>query len=74
MLANRDVLFKYLNKNLVFVATVTPRAPEAMGAAVPEESTLVAYVIDTITGRIIHRVTHPAMQGPIHAVSSLGAF
>lgn len=69
MLPNRDVLFKYLNKNLVFVATVTPRAPGLVGAANPEESTMVAYLIDTVTGRILHRVAHPNTQGPVHAVS-----
>lgn len=41
-----------------------------MGAAIPEDSTLVAYLIDTITGRILHRVSHPNMQGPVHAVSN----
>lgn len=70
ILSNRDVLFKYLNKNLVFVATVSPRASGLVGAAIPEESTLVAYLIDTITGRILHRVSHPNMQGPVHAVSN----
>lgn len=70
VLPNRDVLFKYLNKNLVFVATVTPRAPGLVGAANPEESTMVAYLIDTVTGRILHRVAHPNMQGPVHAVVS----
>lgn len=70
ILSNRDVLFKYLNKNLVFVATVSPRASGLVGAAIPEDSTLVAYLIDTVSGRILHRVSHPNMQGPVHAVSN----
>lgn len=71
VLPNRDVLFKYLNKNLVFVATITPKAPGLVGAANPEESIMVAYLIDTVSGRILHRVSHPNMQGPVHAVSNL---
>lgn len=71
VLPNRDVLFKYLNKNLVFVATVSPKDKDLVGAANPEESTMVAYLIDTVSGRILHRISHPNMQGPVHAVSNL---
>ncbi|CAM6003737.1 unnamed protein product [Sphagnum balticum] len=67
VLGNREVLFKYLNKNMIFVATVTPKSVGLLGAASPEDSTVVAYLIDTVTGRILHRVTHPSMQGPVHA-------
>jgi hypothetical protein len=70
VLGNREVLFKYLNKNMIFVATVTPKSAGLLGAASPEDSTVVAYLIDTVTGRILHRVTHPSMQGPVHAVLS----
>ncbi|CAM6050215.1 unnamed protein product [Sphagnum compactum] len=70
VLGNREVLFKYLNKNMIFVATVTPKSVGLLGAASPEDSTVVAYLIDTVTGRILHRVTHPSMQGPVHAVLS----
>ncbi|KAG0624001.1 hypothetical protein M758_3G216900 [Ceratodon purpureus] len=70
VLPNRDVLFKYLNKNLVFVATVTPKNKDVVGTANPEDSTLVAYLIDTVSGRILHRISHPNMQGPVHAVVS----
>jgi len=31
---------------------------------------LVVYLIDTVTGRILHRVTHHGSQGPVHAVFS----
>ncbi|KAL0338539.1 UNVERIFIED_CONTAM: ER membrane protein complex subunit [Sesamum angustifolium] len=36
----------------------------------PDESSLVVYVIDTVTGRILHRMTHHGSQGPIQAVFS----
>ncbi|CAM6116723.1 unnamed protein product [Calypogeia fissa] len=70
ILGNRDALYKFLSKNLIFVATVTPKAALHIGDATPEEAGLVAYLIDTVTGRIIHRVSHPSMQGPVHAVFS----
>ncbi|KAL3700569.1 hypothetical protein R1sor_018591 [Riccia sorocarpa] len=68
VLSSRDVLYKYLNKNTIFVATVTPKAAQHIGDATPEEAGLVAYLIDTVTGRVLHRVTHPSVQGPVHAV------
>eukprot|EP00897_Mesotaenium_endlicherianum_P002317 jgi/Mesen1/2112/ME000151S01365 len=69
ILGDRDVLYKYLSKNLLFVATVTPPKRTAGGVPpVPEETALVAYLIDTVTGAILHRVTHVGMQGPVHAV------
>ncbi len=71
VLGNQEVLFKYLNKNMIFVATVTPKSGGLSGAASPEDSTVVASLIDSVTGQILHRVTHPSMQGPVHAVLSL---
>lgn len=68
ILGNRDALYKYLSKNLIFVATVTPKAAQHIGAATPEEAGMVAYFIDTVTGRILYRVSHPSMQGPVTAV------
>ncbi|KAK9142696.1 hypothetical protein Syun_012096 [Stephania yunnanensis] len=70
VLADQDVMYKYISQNLLFVATVAPKAAGEIGSANPEESWLVAYLIDSITGRILHRVTHPACQGPVHAVFS----
>ncbi|WCJ29438.1 ER membrane protein complex subunit 1 [Euphorbia peplus] len=70
VIADQDVMYKYISKNLLFVATVAPKAIGGIGSATPEESSLVAYVIDTITGRILHRVTHHGAHGPVHAVFS----
>ncbi|XP_024314379.1 ER membrane protein complex subunit 1 isoform X2 [Brachypodium distachyon] len=68
--ADQDVMYKYVSKNLVFVATVSPKAAGEIGSAAPEEASLVAYLIDAVTGRILHRVTHHGAQGPVHAVVS----
>ncbi|XP_077210891.1 catalytics [Tasmannia lanceolata] len=68
--ADQDVMYKYISKNMLFVATVAPKAAGEIGSATPEEAWLVVYLIDTINGRIIHRVTHAGAQGPVHAVLS----
>ncbi|KAJ4708054.1 ER membrane protein complex subunit 1-like [Melia azedarach] len=64
------VMYKYVSKNLLFVATVAPKASGHIGSADPDEAWLVAYLIDTIAGRILHRMTHHGAQGPVHAVLS----
>ncbi|XP_066361981.1 uncharacterized protein [Miscanthus floridulus] len=70
IIGDHDVMYKYLSKNLVFVATLSPKAAGDIGSALPEEASLVAYLIDAVTGRILHRVTHHGAQGPVHAVLS----
>lgn len=71
VVADQDVTYKYISKNLLFVATATPKASGEIGTATPEEASLVVYLIDTVTGRILHRVAHYGSQGPVHAVSSV---
>ncbi|GLT85426.1 hypothetical protein SLE2022_036160 [Rubroshorea leprosula] len=70
VVADQDVMYKYLSKNLLFVATVAPKASGEIGSATPEESWLIVYLIDTVTGRILHRMTHHGSHGPVHAVFS----
>lgn len=69
VIADQDVMYKYISKNMLFVATVSPKATGAIGSATPEEASLVVYLVDTVTGRILHRVTHSGSQAPVHAVS-----
>lgn len=69
VIADQDVMYKYISKNLLFVATVAPKASGEFRMATPEESWLVVYLIDTVTGRILHRMTHHGSQGPVRAVS-----
>lgn len=68
IMTNQDVMYKYISKNMLFVATVSPKATGGIGSSGPDEASLVAYLIDTVTGRILHRVTHQGAQGPVHAV------
>ncbi|KAG7601940.1 putative transcription factor WD40-like family [Arabidopsis thaliana] len=67
---DQDLLYKYVSRNLLFVATVSPKGAGEIGSVTPEESSLVVYLIDTITGRILHRLSHQGCQGPVHAVFS----
>lgn len=71
---DQDVMYKYISKNLLFVATVAPKASGEIGIATPEESWLVVYLIDTVTGRVLHRMTHHGSRGPVHAVSFQSIF
>ncbi|CAI9766346.1 unnamed protein product [Fraxinus pennsylvanica] len=68
--SDQEVMYKYISKNLLFLATVAPKAVGPIGSVTPEESWLVVYVIDTVTGRILHRMTHHGSQGPVRAVFS----
>lgn len=70
VLTDQEVLYKHVSKNMLFVATVAPKAALSVGSVTPEEAWLVAYLIDTVTGRVLYRVNHQGMQGPVHAVFS----
>lgn len=70
IVADQDVMYKYISKNLLFVVTVAPKAAGEIGSVTPDEAWIVAYLIDVVTGRLLHRVTHQGAQGPIHAVIS----
>ena len=71
VLIDQEVLYKYVRKNVLFVAIFLPRAVGPIGTTAPEEAWLVAYLIDMVTGRILYRVTHQGMQGHVHAVSTI---
>ncbi|XP_022131901.1 ER membrane protein complex subunit 1 isoform X2 [Momordica charantia] len=68
--ADQDVMYKYISKNLLFLATVAPKSSGEIGTTTPEDSWLVVYLIDIVNGRILHRMTHHGSTGPVHAVFS----
>ncbi|KAL3639153.1 hypothetical protein CASFOL_017060 [Castilleja foliolosa] len=68
--ADQEVMYKYVSKNLLFLATVTPKVDGPIGSVTPDESSMVVYLIDTVIGRILHRMTHHGSQGPVQAVVS----
>ncbi|GFS44909.1 catalytics [Actinidia rufa] len=70
VMTEQDVMYKYVSKNLLFVANVAPKGIGKIGSVTPGESWLVVYLIDTVTGRILHRMTHHGARGPVHAILS----
>ena len=71
VLTDQEVLYKYVKKNVLFVVIVVPTVVGPIGTTAPEEAWLVAYLIDTVIGWILYRVTHQGMQGHVHAVSTI---
>jgi len=63
ILADRTVMNKYLNPNMIALATMTP--------PVRGLSTLSIYLIDSVRGSILHKVQHKqTCSGSVHMVQS----
>merc|ERR1712025_861513 len=62
VMADRSVLFKYLNPNLAFVLA---EGKESSGKAF-----INIYLLDLVTGRVIFGANHKRVQGPYHVVHS----
>jgi outer membrane protein assembly factor BamB len=60
VLGDRSALYKYINPNTIFLAAES-RQQEG-------ESKLSAYLIDTVTGKMLYSITHKNAQGPVQAV------
>ena len=69
VIADEDVMYKYVSKNMLFVATVSPKASGPIGSATPDEAVSPVHLVETVTGRILNRTTHLGSQGHVHAVS-----
>lgn len=61
-LGDRSVIYKYLNPNMLALATMSPYA---RGSA-----NLTIYLIDTIKGAIITKVVHTGVFGAVHLTQS----
>jgi len=59
VLGDRTVLHKYVNRNLLAVGIEHP------GDGDFEDGSLLVMLVDTVSGRIVHSVTHPGMRGPL---------
>jgi len=78
ILGDRSLKYKYINPNLLFVAT----APGSSAGFGSEDSSLAARkpaledqqvsvaLINTVTGAVLHQQVHSAATGPVHAVVS----
>ncbi|RMX69679.1 hypothetical protein KXD40_006786 [Peronospora effusa] len=62
-----SLLIKYLNPNLFGLATIATEASESNNEAT---SVLHVSLIDSVAGRIIHRLRHPHATGPVRMVQS----
>ncbi|CAL4117664.1 unnamed protein product [Meganyctiphanes norvegica] len=62
VLADRSVLYKYVNPNLVVVTT--------QGYDHINKNTLTVHLVDTVTGTVIESVSHKRVSGPVHIVHS----
>lgn len=62
VLSDRSVLYKYLNPNLVSVAT--------LGLHSVHKTVLNVYLIDVVSGVIVFSMTHKRAQPPFHMVHS----
>ncbi|XP_063173754.1 ER membrane protein complex subunit 1-like isoform X2 [Candoia aspera] len=63
VMGDRSVLYKSLNPNLLAVVTESTDAH-------PERSFIGIYLIDGVTGRIIHSSVQKKAEGPVHIVHS----
>lgn len=62
VLADRSVLYKYVNPNLIALATLTDDTLH--------KHVLSVYLIDGVTGLVVYSVSHKRASGPVHLVHS----
>lgn len=72
---DHNVLFKYLNPNLLVLSTISEAAPffknQARLAPGSESGSSVhLYAIDAVSGHVVYHVAHPNSGGPTHLVLS----
>merc|ERR1712194_790439 len=62
ILGDKSVMHKYLNPNMISIATMSP--------AVKGFSVLNVYLIDVVRGAILQKVQHRGTTGDVHMVQS----
>ncbi len=70
MLPDRSVMYKYLNPNLLLLATSARAGDEDSEGGVLDDDVVNIYTIDSVTGRVLSRTRHVNAQGPVYAVCS----
>ncbi|KAK9804018.1 hypothetical protein WJX73_002264 [Symbiochloris irregularis] len=65
VLGDRSLKLKYLNPNLLLIATGPPNGAPAKGTKTPR---LTISILDTVTGQVLFRQSHQDARGPVHAV------
>lgn len=72
ILGDRSLKYKYINPNLLFVATApSSSSSDSSGRRVPaEEQQVSVALINTVSGAVLHQQVHSGAAGPVHAVVS----
>lgn len=73
MLGDRSLKYKYVNPNLLLVATSVGEggAPShGAASAASEEAAVAVTLLNTVTGAVVHHAVHQEAAGPVHAVLS----
>eukprot|EP00879_Flechtneria_rotunda_P012472 GHRR01013024.1.p1 GENE.GHRR01013024.1~~GHRR01013024.1.p1 ORF type:complete len:683 (+),score=278.61 GHRR01013024.1:59-2050(+) len=68
VLGDRSLKYKYVNPNLLFVATGSSPADAANVAS--DDRTITVALLNTVTGGVLHQQVHRGAVGPVHAVAS----
>ena len=79
ILGDRSLKYKYINPNLLFVATAPNTASSSSSGQQAsasarkqpaEEQQVSIALINTVTGAVLHQQVHSGAAGPVHAVVS----
>ncbi|GFR39708.1 hypothetical protein Agub_g187 [Astrephomene gubernaculifera] len=78
VLSDRTIKYKYLNPNLLVVATGPANGapavdPESGDAGDVLSAEVTVHLVDTVTGRVLHRQSHAGARGPVTAVMTENA-
>jgi hypothetical protein len=65
ILGDHTMLYKYLNRNTLFVATCPLGAPGV-------EPHITVALLDTVSGRVLYRVRHQGAQAPVQVSRACG--
>uniref|UniRef100_A0A6A7FXR4 ER membrane protein complex subunit 1 n=1 Tax=Hirondellea gigas TaxID=1518452 RepID=A0A6A7FXR4_9CRUS len=68
---NRGVLQKYLNPNLLAIATeIDPNGLQPLSRRFASDPSIAVYLLDTVTGEIVGKSLHQNARGPISVIQS----
>lgn len=67
-LGDRSVLYKYSNPNVVSVVALSPEVAGAGAGGAAAGGLLSLFLVDVITGHILHSIQHPRVTQPLHLV------
>jgi len=65
VLGNRGILYKYVNPNVIAIMTES-----SVGDPCTPEQSMNVYLVDGVTGALVHHIHHPKARGPSKMVHS----